>query len=56
LEVQAKDNGNNQLSSTVMVNIDISDANDNPPLFSSANYSAFVQVSVFCVVFNGAVI
>jgi len=45
LEVQAKDFGGHQLSSTVMVNVDISDANDNPPLFSQANYSAFVQVS-----------
>ncbi|XP_059483774.1 fat-like cadherin-related tumor suppressor homolog isoform X2 [Neocloeon triangulifer] len=43
LEIQAKDHGQNQLSSTVMVNIDISDANDNPPLFSQMNYSAFIQ-------------
>ncbi|XP_065345647.1 fat-like cadherin-related tumor suppressor homolog isoform X4 [Cloeon dipterum] len=43
LEVLAKDHGSIRLSSTVMVNIDISDANDNPPLFSQMNYSAFIH-------------
>lgn len=45
LEVLAKDNGVPVLSRQVLVNIDISDANDNPPLFSQSNYSAVVQVS-----------
>lgn len=45
LEVLAKDNGLPVLSRQVMVNIDISDANDNPPLFSQTNYTAVIQVS-----------
>ena len=47
LEVHARDSGVPVLSSSVMVNIEISDANDNPPLFSQANYTAIVQVSNF---------
>lgn len=43
LEVVAKDQGLPQLSSQVLVNIEISDANDNPPLFSSNNYTAIIQ-------------
>lgn len=43
LEVEAKDQGHPQLSTLVSVHIDISDANDNPPLFTQANYTAFVQ-------------
>lgn len=43
LEVHAKDNGIPVMSSFVMVNIEISDANDNPPLFSQTNYTAVVQ-------------
>ncbi|XP_031337329.1 fat-like cadherin-related tumor suppressor homolog isoform X2 [Photinus pyralis] len=43
LEVLAKDNGLPVLSRQVMVTIDISDANDNPPLFTQANYTAVVQ-------------
>jgi protocadherin Fat 1/2/3 len=45
LEVHARDSGIPVLSSSVMVNIDISDANDNSPLFSQSNYTAIVQVS-----------
>jgi protocadherin Fat 1/2/3 len=45
LEVHARDSGIPVLSSFVMVNIEISDANDNPPLFSQLNYTAIVQVS-----------
>ncbi|GLH14886.1 Fat-like cadherin-related tumor suppressor homolog [Gryllus bimaculatus] len=43
LEVHARDNGLPVMSSYVMVNIEISDANDNQPLFSQANYTAIVQ-------------
>lgn len=44
LMVVASDNGANPLSSSAMINIDISDVNDNPPLFSQANYSLIIQV------------
>lgn len=43
LEVHAQDNGLPQLSSTADVNIEISDANDNRPIFSQQNYSTVVQ-------------
>lgn len=43
LEVHATDHGVPELSSTVLVNLDISDENDNPPLFSQNNYTAVVQ-------------
>lgn len=42
--VVASDNGVPPLSSSTMINIDISDVNDNPPLFSQANYSLIIQV------------
>lgn len=45
LTVVASDNGVPALSSSAMINIDISDVNDNPPLFSQANYSLIIQVS-----------
>lgn len=44
LMVLATDNGVPPLSSSAMINIDISDVNDNPPLFSQANYSLIIQV------------
>lgn len=44
LKVVAEDNGVPPLSSTAIINIDISDVNDNPPLFSQANYSLIIQV------------
>ncbi|XP_061882625.1 protocadherin Fat 1a isoform X3 [Entelurus aequoreus] len=43
LTVLASDNGAPPLSSTAIINIDISDVNDNPPLFSQANYSIIIQ-------------
>uniref|UniRef100_A0A8D3DX25 FAT atypical cadherin 1a n=1 Tax=Scophthalmus maximus TaxID=52904 RepID=A0A8D3DX25_SCOMX len=43
LTVVASDNGAPPLSSSAMINIDISDVNDNPPLFSQANYSLIIQ-------------
>nr|XP_031838717.1 fat-like cadherin-related tumor suppressor homolog isoform X2 [Nomia melanderi] len=43
LEVHARDSGLPMLSSFVMVNIEVLDANDNPPMFSLSNYTAVVQ-------------
>lgn len=44
LEILAKDNGVPVLSRQTLLNIEISDANDNPPLFSQTNYTAVIQV------------
>ncbi|KAM6988350.1 LOW QUALITY PROTEIN: protocadherin Fat 3-like [Tautogolabrus adspersus] len=43
LSVRALDSGAPPMSSTVMVNIDISDVNDNPPTFYPANLSTVIQ-------------
>lgn len=43
LTVLATDNGVPPLSSSTIINIDILDINDNPPLFSQANYSLIIQ-------------
>lgn len=43
LEIHARDSGQPTLESFVIVNIEVLDANDNPPLFSQSNYSAVVQ-------------
>lgn len=43
LEVVARDNGMPELSSSVLVNLEISDANDNIPTFSEKSFDAFVQ-------------
>lgn len=44
LSVQAFDSGSPAKSTTVNVNIEIADVNDNPPIFSPANASAAIQV------------
>ncbi|XP_060035627.1 protocadherin Fat 3 isoform X2 [Erinaceus europaeus] len=43
LLVQAVDSGLPALSTTATVNIDISDVNDNGPVFTPANYTAVIQ-------------
>ncbi|XP_076001621.1 protocadherin Fat 1a isoform X2 [Genypterus blacodes] len=43
LMVVATDNGMPPYSSSATINIDVSDVNDNPPLFSQANYSLIIQ-------------
>uniref|UniRef100_A0A182K8T4 Uncharacterized protein n=1 Tax=Anopheles christyi TaxID=43041 RepID=A0A182K8T4_9DIPT len=43
LEIQARDHGVPVLTAYVLVNIEISDANDNPPVFTQQNYTAVVQ-------------
>lgn len=43
LEVVAKDSGFPELSTFVLVNLEISDANDNFPTFSQSSYTAIVQ-------------
>ena len=43
LEVVARDSGFPELSTYVLVNLEISDANDNYPTFSERNYTAVVQ-------------
>ncbi|XP_039181788.1 protocadherin Fat 3 isoform X9 [Crotalus tigris] len=43
LVVQAQDSGKPPLTATVTVNVDISDVNDNSPVFTPANYTAVVQ-------------
>lgn len=43
LEVHARDHGLPTLEATALINIEVVDANDNPPLFSQSNYTAVVQ-------------
>ncbi|XP_026738536.1 fat-like cadherin-related tumor suppressor homolog [Trichoplusia ni] len=43
LEVHARDHGLPVLEATALVNIEVVDANDNPPLFAQSNYTAVVQ-------------
>ncbi|KAL0994956.1 hypothetical protein UPYG_G00129920 [Umbra pygmaea] len=45
LSVQAFDSGSPAMSSMVIVNIEISDINDNPPLFSPPNVTSTVQLN-----------
>lgn len=44
LTVQATDNGQPPRSSSTSINIDVSDVNDNGPVFSQANYTVVIQV------------
>lgn len=43
LTVQASDNGSPPRVNTTTVNIDVSDVNDNAPVFSRGNYSVIIQ-------------
>ncbi|KAG7266403.1 hypothetical protein CRUP_010718 [Coryphaenoides rupestris] len=43
LTVVASDNGTPARSTSAAVNVDVSDVNDNPPLFGQANYSLIIQ-------------
>uniref|UniRef100_A0A3B4ZIB6 Protocadherin Fat 3-like n=1 Tax=Stegastes partitus TaxID=144197 RepID=A0A3B4ZIB6_9TELE len=45
LSVQAFDSGSPAMSSTVAINIDISDVNDNPPVFTPPNSTAIIQLN-----------
>ncbi|XP_063233580.1 fat-like cadherin-related tumor suppressor homolog [Bacillus rossius redtenbacheri] len=45
LEVRAQDGGAPPLSSFAVVSVEVTDANDNPPVFSQRNYTALVQRS-----------
>ncbi len=44
--MQARDHGDPVLSTSVLVNLLIEDANDNTPLFPEGNYTVYVQVGV----------
>lgn len=46
LQIRATDSGVPELMSFALVQVQINDVNDNPPLFSQHNYSAFVHVSI----------
>ncbi|XP_041973434.1 fat-like cadherin-related tumor suppressor homolog [Aricia agestis] len=43
LEVRARDRGSPALEATVALTVEVTDANDNPPLFARTNYSAVVR-------------
>ncbi|XP_056910340.1 protocadherin Fat 3 isoform X4 [Takifugu flavidus] len=45
LSVQAFDSGSPAMSSTVTLNIDLSDVNDNPPAFTPPNSTAIIQLN-----------
>lgn len=46
LQIRATDSGVPELMSFALVQVQVNDVNDNPPLFSQHNYSAFVHVSI----------
>ena len=43
LEVVAVDQGSSSLSTSVLLNIEIQDSNDNAPIFPEGNYTVYVQ-------------
>ncbi|XP_060800580.1 fat-like cadherin-related tumor suppressor homolog isoform X2 [Amyelois transitella] len=43
LELRARDRGLPSLETTCLLRVEITDANDNPPLFAQTNYTAVVQ-------------
>ncbi|KAJ0179077.1 hypothetical protein K1T71_004789 [Dendrolimus kikuchii] len=43
LEVRARDRGTPTLEASALVNVEVVDANDNPPLFAQSNYTAVVR-------------
>ena len=45
LAVEVSDSGTPQLTARTVVNIEVEDSNDCPPVFSHDNYTAVVQVS-----------
>ena len=55
MTVQASDNGNPPRLNTTTVNIDVSDVNDNPPVFSKGNYSVIIQVNTDSEVVNNII-
>lgn len=46
LQIRATDSGIPELVSFALVQVQVNDVNDNPPLFSQHNYSAFVHVNI----------
>lgn len=49
LQIKATDGGYPEMSSYAVVNIEVTDVNDNPPLFSLPNYTCVVQVRDKCL-------
>ena len=43
LEVQAIDQGSPVLSTSVLINVNIEDCNDNAPVFAEGNYTVYEQ-------------
>lgn len=52
LQIRATDSGVPELMSFALVQVQVNDVNDNPPLFSQHNYSAFVHVSIMLYIIN----